>query len=234
MMGASNTSFNDAPAAGTAPGVSSAVFDSVDRAPQEGLAPEEAGGGNSSASGEEPLELMRDLEGSEKSVKRYQRFIIRLIAAIAIIWVLFFQVVGLTHMPSGDMYPRMDAGDLVLFYRLDTDVRAQDVIVIEKETPDSNGEKQQFISRVIAKEGDTVDFKDGRVVVNDNMLIEDGIFYPTPTIEGLGEYPLVLGPGECFVLGDKREEATDSRLFGVVKRDEIRGTVITIARRNNL
>ena len=37
-----------------------------------------------------------------------------------------------------------------------------------------------------------------------------------------------------FVLGDKREEAADSRFFGAVKRDEIKGTVITILRRNNL
>ena len=172
------------------------------------------------------------LAKSEKSVKRYQWIIVRAIVVIAVIWVLFFQIVGLTHMPSGDMYPRVDAGDLVLFYRLDTDVRAQDVIVIEKTTPDSGGEKQLFISRVVAKEGDSVDFKNNQLVVNGNAVIEDGIFFSTPMFEGLTSYPLTLGPGQCFVLGDKREEAVDSRYFGVVERDEIKGTVITIMRRN--
>ena len=193
-----------------------------------------ASGDATSEAQNESRELIKDLASNEKSVKRYQRFVIRLLIVIAVIWVLFFQIIGLTHMPSGDMYPRVDAGDMVLFYRLDTDVRAQDIVVIEKETPDSNGAKQMFISRVIAKEGDTVDFKDGRVIVNGNTLVEDGIFYSTPTFEGLGTYPMVLGPGECFVLGDKREEAADSRFFGAVKRDEIKGTVITILRRNNL
>ena len=182
----------------------------------------------------EANELIKTLGKSERSVKRYQRFVIRVLIVIAVIWVLFFQVVGLTHMPSGDMYPRVDAGDLVLFYRLDTDVRAQDIIVVEKATPDSNGAKQMFISRVVAKEGDMVDFQNNRLVVNGNTVIEDGIFYSTPTYEGLGSYPLTLGPGQCFVLGDKREEAADSRYFGVVERDEVKGTVITILRRNNL
>ena len=179
-------------------------------------------------------DLIKTLAKSEKSVKRYQWFIIRVLIVIAVIWVLFFQIIGLTHMPSGDMYPRVDAGDLVLFYRLDTDVRAQDIIVVEKSTSDSNGAKQMFISRVVAKEGDTVDFQENRLVVNGNTVIEDGIFYSTPTFDGLGEYPVTLGPGECFVLGDKREEAADSRYFGAVARDEIKGTVITILRRNNL
>jgi signal peptidase I len=47
-------------------------------------------------------------------------------------------------------------------------------------------------------------------------------------------YPVTLGPGECFVLADKRDEGADSRFFGPVKREEIQGSVITIMRRNNL
>ena len=83
----------------------------------------------------------KKLKRSEKSVKNYQFFILRLLVFLAVIWVLFFKIIGLTHMPSEDMYPRVDAGDLVLFYRLNQDVRAQDVVVIEKVTPDSGGEK---------------------------------------------------------------------------------------------
>ena len=100
---------------------------------------------------EEAAEKMKKkLKRSEKSVKDYQYFIIRLFVFLLVLWILFFQIVGLTHMPSGDMAPRLDAGDLVLFYRLDKNVKAQDVIVIEKVTPDSDGEKALFISRVIA------------------------------------------------------------------------------------
>jgi len=171
---------------------------------------------------------------SEKSVKRYQHFVLRLLLLILVIWVLFFKIVGLTHMPSEDMYPRVDAGDLVLFYRMDTDVKAQDIIVLEKTTPDSAGEEELFISRVIAAAGDTVEIDGSRLLVNGNAMIESNIFYPTQAYDEYTQYPVTLGSDECFVLGDCREGASDSRYFGPVKKSEIQGTVISILRRNNL
>ena len=179
--------------------------------------------------------LMKKVKSSERGVKRYQYFVLRLLLLILVLWVLFFQIVGLTHMPSGDMYPRVDAGDLVLFYRLDKDVKAQDIIVINKETPDSEGEKLLYICRVVAVAGDTVDITDGeRLQVNGSTMIESNIFYSTPRYEGFVEYPLTLGEGECFVLADSRNGGTDSRYFGPVDKSDILGSVITIVRRNNL
>ncbi|MBQ9249589.1 MAG: signal peptidase I [Oscillospiraceae bacterium] len=179
--------------------------------------------------------MTKKLKRSERSVKEYQYFILRLFVFLLVLWILFFQIVGLTHMPSGDMAPRLDAGDLVLFYRLDKNVKAQDVVVIEKVTPDSDGKKALFISRVIAVAGDTVEItEDGRVLVNGNTLIESNIFSTTQPYEGYTEYPLTLGEDECFVLSDARRNSEDSRYFGPVARKEIQGTVITIVRRNNL
>ena len=184
---------------------------------------------------EDTEKLMKHLDRSEKSVKRYQTFVIRLIVFLFIIWIMFFQIVGLTHMPNGDMHPRLDAGDLVLFYRLDTDVKAQDVIVIEKETPESKGKEEVFITRVVAVAGDTVNFENDHLIVNGHQASEPDIFYDSPIYEGLDmKYPIELKDGECFVLADKRNEGMDSRFFGPVKQDEIKGSVITIVRRQNL
>ena len=180
--------------------------------------------------------LIKKVGKSERSVKSYQRFIIRLLILIVVIWILLFQIVGITHMPSGDMYPRIDSGDLVLFYRLDKDPKAQDIMVIQKEVEiDGVKSKQLFICRVVAVAGDTVQITDGeRLVVNGNTMIESNIFYNTPRYEGFVDYPLTLGEGECFVLSDSRNGGTDSRFFGPVLKEEILGTVIMILRRNNL
>ena len=87
--------------------------------------------------------LRKKIKRSEKSVKRYQWFILRLLLLVLVIWVLLFKIIGLTRMPNDNMYPRIDAGDLMLFYRLDLqNVRAQDIVVLETETPQSNGQKQ--------------------------------------------------------------------------------------------
>ena len=183
---------------------------------------------------EEQKKTRKKIRKRERAVRGYQHFLLRVAIFILVIWVLFFQVVGIVICPTADMHPRIDAGDMVLFYRLDKDVRAQDVIVLEKATPD-NPEKQIFVLRVVAVAGDTVEITDGeRLMVNGNTMIEPDIFYATPRYEGFTEYPLTLGEGECFVLADSRSGGMDSRYFGPVSVDDIMGTVITIARRNNL
>ncbi len=177
----------------------------------------------------------KKVQQSEKSVKRYEWLILRIIIVLAVIWVLFFQIIGITHMPNEDMYPRVDAGDMVLFYRLDRDVHSQDIIVIGKETPDSEGKKEVFICRVVAKGGDTVEItEDEELVINGNTVMETNIFSSTPAYEQYTQYPVTLAEDECFVLADARENGTDSRYFGTVHKKEIIGTVITILRRNNL
>ena len=184
---------------------------------------------------EDAKKLEKKVVKSEKGVRHYQNFIIRLVAFILVIWVLFFKIVGITHMPNNDMYPRLDAGDMLLFYRLDKDVHSQDIIVLEKITPQSNNKREVFVGRVVAKGGDTVDLtKEGRLVVNGNTVIEPNIFYDTPRYEGFTTFPITLQQDECFVLSDSRDGGTDSRFYGPVKKSEIVGTVITVLRRNNL
>ena len=185
-------------------------------------------------------------------------FLLRTISLALVIYVLFFHLVGLTMMPNRDMYPRLDAGDLLLFYRIERNPKFQDIVVIDKtmeedhrtEEPgtlrkvldwlgfrDPEAPKtQRFVCRVIAAPGDTVEISDERgLLVNGNAVIENNIFYPTQAYEEGGiVYPLKLGAGEYFVMADQRNGGMDSRYFGVVTTEEIQGVVITILRRNNL
>ena len=194
----------------------------------------------------------------KKHVRAFRDMIFRLLFLALAVYVLFFHLVGLTVMPGRDMYPRLDAGDLLLFYRIDREPKYQDIIVIDKQMEEDTrtGERgflrkaldwlgfrdpeapaaQRFVCRVIAGPGDTVEITTERgLAVNGNSLIESNIFYPTqPYEEGVTEYPVKLGQGEYFVLADQRNGGMDSRYFGVIRQEEIRGVVITILRRNNL
>ena len=67
-------------------------------------------------------------------LKTLRNLVIRIALLALVVYILFFHLVGITVMPNGDMYPRIDAGDLVLFYRLERNFHAQDIIVFEKPT----------------------------------------------------------------------------------------------------
>ena len=67
-----------------------------------------------------------------RRVRAFCSFVLKLLSLALVVYILFFHIVGLAMMPSRDMYPRLDAGDLLLFYRIDRTPKAQDIIVIDK------------------------------------------------------------------------------------------------------
>ena len=170
-----------------------------------------------------------------RRMRALRSLLFRTVALAAVIYVLFWHIVGITMMPNRDMYPRLDAGDLLLYYRLEKNIKAQDIVVFDK-TAAEGEEAKCFVCRVVAAPGDTVEITDEKgLTVNGNTLIESNIFYSTkPYGEGITEYPLKLGEGEYFVMADQRNGGMDSRYFGAVNAEEIKGVVITILRRNNL
>ena len=78
-----------------------------------------------------------------------------------------------------------------------------------------------FVKRVVAGPGDVVEVRDGAVFVN-GLRLDDANFVGgnRPAYE-LG--PLAVPPGQLFVLGDNRDNSTDSRSFGPVEEDAIVG-----------
>lgn len=145
---------------------------------------------------------------------------------LLILWALFYFVIGIKMVPNDDMSPKMGAGDLMLYYKFCVAPSEQDVVVLKK-----NG--TEYVGRIIAKGGDTLDITDDEnVLINGNLVTEGDIFYSTPRYEGFVEYPVRLAEDEYFVLVDNRRGGEDSRYYGPVRRDEIKGSVIGLYRRS--
>lgn len=165
---------------------------------------------------------------ARRGMNDFQWFAMQVLIFVIIIYVLFAHIVGITTMPSADMYPRIDSGDFLMYYRLDKDPKAQDVVVFEKNDT-------RYVGRVIAVQGDTIEItKDGAVIINGFSMMETNIFYETFPLEGFTTYPLTLQRGQCFIMEDQRQGTEDSRYFGPVNYNEIDGTVISVMRRTNL
>lgn len=165
---------------------------------------------------------------AESDLRKLQRFFILLAILIVILWVFSAKIVSFMSMPTNDMHPRLDAGDLLMFYRLDKTPEQNEIIVFEKNGTD-------YVSRVVALPGDTVEVTENEsLIINGDIQIENDIYFSTPMYKSPVRYPVELGADEYFVLSDSRETGEDSRYFGPVSKSEIKGTVISTTRRINL
>ena len=162
---------------------------------------------------------------SESLCAQWRWFLIRLLILIGILYLLFGCIFGITTVKSEDMAPRISAGDLLFYYRLEKQLRTQDVVVLRKDG-------KRYVGRVVAKSGDQVEVtEDACLKVNGNLIVETDIFYDTLRDGDHLDYPVILGDGQYFVLGDFRIGAEDSRYFGPVEKSEILGKVLILLRR---
>lgn len=151
-----------------------------------------------------------------------------LIILIAVIWILFGFILGLSIVQNDDMMPGIRAGDVLICYRMDKRPTIRELIVLRK-----NG--CEYVGRVVAAYGDKVEIDENSgLMVNDNMVSEEGIFGKTYVSDESNEYPIFLEEDEYFVLCDRREDSEDSRYYGPVDTDEIVGTVIGLYRKGSV
>ena len=65
-------------------------------------------------------------------MKEFLDFMRTLIGLCAILWVLFGFIIGVEAAPNSDMEPRICAGDLVFYYRLDKRPDIREIIVLKR------------------------------------------------------------------------------------------------------
>lgn len=156
-------------------------------------------------------------------------FVLLKIGIIVLIFVAIFTFLyGAFRCTDPEMSPSIKDGDLVIYYRLDKSYVVSDVAAIEEDG-------KITAKRVVAEGGDTVDInEDGQLLVNGAIQQETSIYEKTYRYEEGIDFPVTLQDGEIFLLGDARENSTDSRIYGPVKEEDTLGKVIMIFRRRGI
>ncbi len=147
---------------------------------------------------------------------------------ISLIVLLCIFVSQIIVVSGSSMYGTLADGDRLLLINrpLCGELKRGDIVVASM---DRFIDGKSIIKRVIATEGQTVDidFTEGVVYVDGLALDEDYTFTPTNVSEGT-QFPLVVEPGCVFLMGDNRNNSTDSRyyLIGQVDQREIVGKAV--------
>ena len=82
---------------------------------------------------------------------------------------------------------------------------------------------EDYIKRVIALPGETVEGRDGDVFVDGRILVEP---YLSEEVITRDFGPVLVPPDSLWVMGDNRQNSGDSRVFGAIRRDSVVGRTI--------
>lgn len=151
-------------------------------------------------------------------------------------------IVQAFKIPSGSMLPTLQIGDHILVNKFIYGVKIPftDFTLIPLSHPEVNDiivfkypldPKLDYIKRVIAVAGDEVEIRDKKVFVNKKPFVDSHGVFTDPLVlpasvgsrDNFG--PTIVPQDSLFVLGDNRDNSQDSRFWGFVKVDAVRGEV---------
>ena len=172
---------------------------------------------------------------------------------IAVILALFIRtfVVQAFKIPTGSMENNLLIGDHLLVNKFVLGptispierallpigaIRRRDVLVFKyPEEPD-----RDFIKRVIGLPGETLEVREKKVYINGSPLDEPYAHYLTPAADESQYHevtsfdvrerygPVTVPPNHYFVMGDNRDNSQDSRYWGFLPRDYVKGKALVI------
>lgn len=119
---------------------------------------------------------------------------------------------------GSSMFPTLENGDYLVLEKGSKNVSRGDIVAVYSDTLEKT-----LIKRVIAIEGDTIKIDGSKIYVNDVLLDESAYIKSDWGCEIEED---TVPSGKVFVLGDNRNNSTDSRVLGYLNIADIKGTYV--------
>ena len=132
--------------------------------------------------------------------------VIPYIVIVVVVVLIRTFIITPVRVDGDSMKNTLKNGDILLLYKLSS-INRFDIIVLDEEK-----DNEKIIKRVIGLPGETVAIKKGKIYINDKVIDD--------------EYAYGETDDEYFILGDNRLISKDSRYFGPIKDNEIKGKIV--------
>jgi signal peptidase I len=180
------------------------------------------------------------------------RHVVIMVVGFSLFWhILAFNlrshVMEAFQIPTSSTYPTLLVGDHVYVSKLDRGYGRGDLVVFRFPMDP----KTKYVKRIVGVAGDEIQIRDGVLIVNGTPTPRTRTSYPCALADGgscviweeelAGHHyqvahdfsvadfgPVIVEPGQVFVMGDNRENSSDSRVWGGVKLELMVGKVIGI------
>lgn len=164
---------------------------------------------------------------------------------VAILIALFIRafVVQAFKIPSGSMEPTLLIGDHLLVNKFVYGIKLPFIdqkVLVYKEPQRGDiivfifpkDKSKDFIKRVVGGPGDTVEIRQKKIYINGNFWDDPYGVYRESEVTGMVPRdnfgPVVVPPEHVLVMGDNRDRSYDSRFWGFVPFDQIKGKALIL------
>lgn len=160
--------------------------------------------------------------------KDWLRLGAKIVSLVIIIWIVFGLCFGFDRISGPAMSPRLEDGDLVLYSRLANDYQNGDVVIYERDG-------KTYISSILAGADDLIEIdKYGHLAINGTQSSDDVAYTPEQrdTIKPASAFRVPTD--SFFVINSNLDAIEDSRTFGAIPRDKIKGKIIGVLRTRSI
>lgn len=141
--------------------------------------------------------------------------VIPYIVIVVVVVLIRTFIITPVRVDGDSMKNTLKNGDILLLYKLSS-INRFDIIVLDEEK-----DNEKIIKRVIGMPGETVAIKKGKIYINDEVIDDEYAYGETSDFD-----KVTLADNEYFILGDNRLISKDSRYFGPIKENEIKGKIV--------